>query len=129
MKKKEKSNMERISKRGGIQKLSSREKRVIIRDLTRSPKKVNKRLLIENNLPITKRTLQRFLEKEDYSVNISKKKPFLNKEKARRRLKYCKEQQKNLKNINFNKVIFSDGSAIQRGHGARAEYYRNVRHL
>lgn len=122
-KKKEDFNIKRVS-RGRIEKLSSRDKRAINRDLTRSPKKVNKRLLIENNLLITKRTLQRFLKKEDYNINISSKKPYINKEKAKNRLIYAKEKDKNIENINFNKVIFSDESAIQRGHGARAELYR-----
>jgi len=44
-------------KRGKIKKISSREKRVINRDLTRSPKKENKRLLLKNNLDISKRML------------------------------------------------------------------------
>ena len=44
-------------KRGRIKRISPREKRVINRDLTRSPKKENKRLLLENNLDISKRTL------------------------------------------------------------------------
>ena len=55
-KKKEDFNIKRVS-RGRIEKLSSRDKRAINRDLTRSPKKVNKRLLIENNLSINKRTI------------------------------------------------------------------------
>jgi transposase len=122
-KKKKEIHLERVSK-GRVEKLSTREKRVINRDLTRSPKKVNKRLLVENNLSINNRTLQRFLKKEGYVTNKSSKKPYLNKEKARKRLLYCKEQAKDIKNINFNKVIFSDESAIERGQGARAEYYR-----
>ena len=44
-------------KKGRIDKLSPREKRAINRDLTRSPKKENKRLLFKNNLEISKRTL------------------------------------------------------------------------
>ena len=40
---------------------------------------------------------------------------------------YAKQTLKNLKNINFSKVVFSDKSAIQRGHGARTEYYRKRR--
>jgi hypothetical protein len=107
--------------------LSLRDKRIINRDLTKSPKKVNKRLLIENDLPINKRTLQRFLKKEEYTLKKSSKKPYLNKEKARKRLLYCKEQEKNLRNINFKKVIFSDELVIERGHGARAENYRKRR--
>ena len=31
---------------------------------------------------------------------------------------------KNIKKYNFNKVIFSDESAIERGHGTRGEYFR-----
>ena len=46
-----------------------------------------------------------------------------NREKARNRLILAKEQEK-LKNINLNKIIFTDESAIQRGHGSRREYYR-----
>ena len=125
-KKNEEINLKRV-KKARVDKLSTREKRVINRDLTRSPKKVNKRLLVENNLPINNRTLQRFLSKEGYIINKSSKKPYLNKEKAKKRLLYCKEQEKNIENINFSKVIFSDESAIERGHGARAEYYRRRR--
>lgn len=55
-KKKKKFNLERAS-RGRVEKLSTREKRIINRDLTRSPKKVNRRLLVENSLSITNRTL------------------------------------------------------------------------
>ena len=40
---------------------------------------------------------------------------------------YAEQTLKNLKNINFSKVIFLDKSAIQRGHGARTEYYRKRR--
>ena len=59
-KKNTKSSLKRASS-GRIKKLSSREKRVINRDLTKQPKKSNSSLLAENNLKITKRTLQRFL--------------------------------------------------------------------
>ena len=37
---------------------------------------------------------------------------------------YAKETLKNIKKINFNKVIFLDESAIQRRHGARTECSR-----
>ena len=40
-----------------ITKLNSREKRQLNRDLTRSPKKTNKRLLLENSLNISLRGL------------------------------------------------------------------------
>ena len=57
IKRKEKNfNIERV-KAGRVSKVTSREKRVINRDLTRSPKKVNKRLLLENSLKISKRSL------------------------------------------------------------------------
>ena len=55
-KKEEINTLERVRKER-IEKLSSRDKRAINRDLTRSPKKVNKRVIIENNLEITKRSL------------------------------------------------------------------------
>jgi transposase len=116
-------NLERARK-GPISKITPRTKRVINRDLTRSPKKENKRLLLENNLPIKKRALQRLLKEEGYSINTSSKKPIINKENAKKRLIYAKEQDKNIKKINLNKIIFSDESAIQRGHGSRTEYYR-----
>jgi len=44
-------------KKGRIEKLKPRENRLLNRDLTRSPKKENKRLLFKNNLDISKRTL------------------------------------------------------------------------
>jgi len=113
-------------KRGRIKKISPREKRVINRDLTRSPKKENKRLLLENNLDISKRTLQYFLKEEDYSVNISTKKRLLNDKKAKTRDIFAKERLKK-KELNLNKVIFSDECSIQRGHGSRAEYFRKRR--
>ena len=42
-------------KKGRIEKLKPREKYLLNRDLTRSSKKENKRLLFENNLDISKR--------------------------------------------------------------------------
>ena len=48
---------EKKSYKGRPRKISKREKRVIKRDILRSPKKINKRLIIENNLGITKRSL------------------------------------------------------------------------
>ena len=105
-------------------KITKRTKRAINRDLTRSPKKTNKRIIEDNSLDLSTRSLQRLLREENYSINTSKKKQLLNAKKAQNRLLYAKERLKNIKNINFNKVIFSDESAIQRGHGARTEYSR-----
>jgi hypothetical protein len=104
--------------------LSEREKRIINRDLIKEPKTQNKSLLNDNNIKSSKRTLQRFLKDQNYSVNKSLKKPFLNKKKAKKRLKYVKNQLKNIKNINIKKIIFSDESVIERGSGLRLEYYR-----
>ena len=70
-------------KKGRIEKLKLREKRLLNKDLTRSPKKENKRLLFENNLDISKRILQRFLKEEDYSINIFIKKRLLNAKKRK----------------------------------------------
>jgi hypothetical protein len=42
---------------GRISKTSSREKRVINRNLTRSPKKENRRVLLENNIDLSTRGL------------------------------------------------------------------------
>jgi len=113
-------------KKGRIEKLKPREKRLLNRDLTRSPKKENKRLLFKNNLDISKRTLQRFLKEEDYSINISIKKRLLNAKKAKTRDIYAKKQLK-YKEINLKKIIFLDECSIQRGHGSRAEYFRKKR--
>lgn len=99
-------------KRGRIEKLSSREKRVINRDLTKSPKKVNSRILLENSLGVTKRTLQRFLKKEGYSSKVSTKKALLNNKKALNRLNFVKEAIRNFINIALEKVIFLDESTI-----------------
>jgi transposase len=126
-KKKSNSLLLETPKTPRVSKITKRVKRVINRDLTRSPKKTNKRLLYENNLNITTRSLQRVLKEEEYSINTAKKKQLLNDFKARNRLLYAKETLKNIKNINFNKIVFSDESAIQRGHGSRTEYYRKRR--
>jgi transposase len=114
-------------KLGRPTKITKRIKTIVNRDLTRSPKKTNKRILEENSLDLSTRSLQRLLREENYSINTSKKKPLLNRKKATNRLVYAKQTLKNLKNIKFSKVIFSDESAIQRGHGARTEYYRKRR--
>ena len=115
-------------KTGRISKISPRTKRAINRDLTRSPKKENKRLLIENNLSLSKRTLQRFLKKENYSINTTFKKPYLNKKKAATRLEFVKKQLSNLENINLNKIIFSNKLVIKKGFSSRQEYYRSRKH-
>ena len=48
---------EKKSYKGRPTKVSKRVKRVIKRDIIRSPKKTNKRLIVENNLGFTKRSL------------------------------------------------------------------------
>src|SRR5205085_8577281 len=105
---------------------TKRKIKVIKRDIIRSPKKINKRLLVENNLGFTKRSLQRVLKEEGATTNIAAKKPLILAKSAKLRLKYAKEQLKKLENkeINLKKIIFSDESSIQRGHGARQKYYR-----
>jgi len=105
-------------------KITKRTKRAINRDLTRSPKKTNKRIIEDNSLDLSTRSLQRFLREENYSINTSKKKQLLNAKKAKNRFLYAKETLKNIKKINFNKIVFSDESAIQRRHGARTKYSR-----
>jgi DNA-binding CsgD family transcriptional regulator len=113
-------------KRGMKNKITKRDKRVIKRDILRSPKKTTKRLIVENNLGISKRRLQYFYKEEGATTNIATKKPFVSAKAAKLRLKYAKEQLNKLeeKEINLKKIIFSDESSIQRGHGARQEYYR-----
>lgn len=118
------SQQERAS-RGRVLKVSSRAKRAINRDITRSPKKTKKRLLRENNLNISISTLKRVLKDEGWVINICSKKQILNKEKARNRLAYAKNRLKELSNIDFTKIIFSDESGIERGHGSRVEFSRN----
>jgi transposase len=123
-KKKKEKNLEKRASAGRVSKSTKRTKRAINRDLTRSPKKTNKRLLKENNLNISTRSLQRLLKEQGYSCNVANKKPILNSLKAKNRLNFAKEQLKGIENIDFSKIIFSDESGIQRGHGARTEYYR-----
>ena len=112
------------TKSGPIKKIQNREKRVINRELAKFPKIENKELLSLNDLNISKRTLQRFLKEENYHCNTSFKKPYLSKKAKKERYLYAKKQLKNIKKINFYKIIFSDESAIERGHGSRQEYYR-----
>ena len=122
--KKQKHPLLKRVKAGRISKLTKREERVINRDLIKNPKDTNNSLLVENNLQISKRSLQRFLRKENYSVNIACKKAILNKEKAKKRLDFSKENNKNIKKINLYKIVFSDEAAIKRGKGGKREYYR-----
>ena len=126
-KKKNNSLLLETPKTPRVSKITKRVKRVINRDLTRSLKKTNKRLLYKNNLNISTRSLQRVLKEEEYSINTAKKKQLLNNFKAKNRLLYAKKTIKNIKNINFNKIIFLDKSAIQQGHRSRTEYYRKRR--
>jgi transposase len=114
-KKQEDSNIERVRK-GRVEKITPREKRIINRDLIISPKKENKRLLLENNLGVTKRSLQRLLRDEYYSSNVATKKPLLNKKKTADRLLDTREKDENIRRINLSKIVFSDKAAIQRGH-------------
>src|SRR6185369_11386832 len=113
-------------KAGRVSKLSPREKRVINRDLLLSPKKTNKRILFENDLAISNRGLQRFIKEEGYYINVASEKPYINAKNAKLRVKYCKEALKSYqeKGIKLNKIVFSDESTIERGHGARPEYAR-----
>jgi hypothetical protein len=62
-------------------KNTKRQKTIVNRDLTRGPKKTNKRILEENSLDLSTRSLQRLLREENYSINTSKKKPLLNYKK------------------------------------------------
>jgi len=68
-----------IKKRGRESKITKRVKRVIKRDILRSPKKINKRLIIENNLGISKRSLQYIFKEEGVTTNIATKKPIISK--------------------------------------------------
>jgi len=126
---KKKSNIKersKVIKKGVPYKITKRAKRAIKRDIIKSPKKTNKRVIIENDLGFTKRSLQRVLKEQGATTNIATKKAFISKEAAKLRLIYAKEQLKEFKKkkINLKKIIFSDESSIQRGHGARQEYYR-----
>lgn len=112
------------ARRGRNQELSDRAKRAINRDITRSPKKTKSRLLNENNLEISSRTLQRVLKSEGWTVNKSTKKPILNAKLAQKRLAHAKERLAALSNNQITKTIFSDESGCQRGHGARSEFFR-----
>jgi hypothetical protein len=89
------SNLQR--KLGRPTKITKRIKTLVNRDLTRSPKKTNKRILEENSLGLSTRSLQRLLREENYSTNTAKRKPLLNRKKATNRLVYTKQTLKNLK--------------------------------
>ena len=123
-KKKQKDLILKRVRAGRISKLTKKEERVINRDLIKDPKKTSKSLLVENKLNISKRSLQRFFKRENYSVNTARKKAILNKDKAKKRLIFSKENDKNIKKINLYKIVFSDKAAIKRGKGGRKEYYR-----
>ena len=83
------------------------------------PKVENKELLLLNDLNILKRTLQRFLKEEKYYYNTSFKKPNLLKIAKKERYLYAKKELKNIKKINFYRIIFSNELAIERGYRSR----------
>src|SRR5437763_5374827 len=107
LKKNIKTVEEKKSYKGRPRKISKRKKRVIKRDILRSLKKINKRLIIENNLGITKRSLQYFFKKEGATTNVASKKSLILAKSAKLRAKYAKEQLKKLENkeINLKKII------------------------
>jgi transposase len=90
-KKKKEKNKPETASLGPVLKVTKRAKRVINRDLTRSPKKTNKRLLKENNLSFTTKSLQRLLKEQGYSCNVATKKTILDSFKAIKRLNFAKE--------------------------------------
>ena len=106
-KKQRDTKLERV-KAGRISKLTKRDERVVNRDLSKNPKTENNSLLVENELEISKRSLQRFLRSENYSVNVAGKKALLNKDKAKKRLSFSKEINQNIKKKNLNKIVFSE---------------------
>ncbi len=94
------NTINRISKKKEVRKevknirntrITKREKRVIKRDIIRSHKKINKRLIVENNLGFTKRSLQRVLKEVGATTNIATKKPLIKAKLAKLRLIYAKE--------------------------------------
>jgi hypothetical protein len=60
--KKKDKNLPKRASLGPVTKVTKRARRAFNRDLTRSPKKTNKRSLKENNLSFTTRSLQRLLK-------------------------------------------------------------------
>ena len=84
--------MKERARRGRISKVSSRAKRAINRDITRSPKKTNWRILEENNLDISSRSLRRVLRAEGWTVNTCSKKSILNAKNAKNRLAWAKNR-------------------------------------
>jgi hypothetical protein len=97
--------LERVRK-GRIEKLSSREKRRINRELTKYPKTINRRLIVDNSLTISTRSLQRFLSKEVYSVYVANKKPIISRDSARKRLLYVKKIPKEIENRGLDRIVF-----------------------
>ena len=106
------SSILNTTQKGRPIRLSTREQKVLNRDLIKDSKATNTKLLLSNNLDISKSTLQRFLKKEGYYVYLAKKKAILNKKKASIRLLIAKQQLKDLENINLKQIIFSDELAI-----------------
>jgi len=86
-------------KKGRPSKISKRATRVVNRDLTRSPKKTNRRILEENNLGFSTRSLQHLLKVQGYSTSTAKKKQTSNAEKAANYKKYAKKTLKTCKGL------------------------------
>jgi glyoxylate utilization-related uncharacterized protein len=82
------------------------------------------RLLKENNLSFTTRSIQRLLKEQGYSYKVATKKPILNSFKTKNRIYFTKEQLKEIKDIDLSKIIYSHELGIQRRPSARTKYYQ-----
>ena len=115
IKKAKSGNLKSNNRPGRPLKISNRDGSMIEREITKNPftpsSEIAKKFLKEYKKQISSLTIRRYLDKKNLKCYVSKKKPLLSKETAKKRLDWCKKYSE--KSIEFWKtVIFSDETII-----------------
>lgn len=93
--------------------LTARAERSLLRSVHKEPKMPFKRLIQENQLGVSRSTVQRTLRAYGLRKWLSKKKPFISKAAAEKRLKFAKE----MVEFDWRNAIFSDECSYAPGSG------------
>ncbi len=127
-------NIQLLSKRGAKKKLSLRDEKFCTKQITsgesKSVTELTKKLKDVHNIQVDRRTVARALNNCGLTAGEKKKKPSLSKKNIKARLEWAKEH-KNWTKDDWNRVIFSDESKINRfnSDGRSWGWFRDVKHL
>jgi len=127
-------NIQLLSKRGAKKKLSLRDEKFCTKQITsgesKSVTELTKKLRDVHNIQVDRRTVARALNNCGLRAGEKKKKPSLSKKNIKARLEWAKEH-KNWTEDDWNRVIFSDESKINRfnSDGRSWGWFRDVKLL